>query len=176
MAFCKRAIYDLNLCQFEGRITDDPILEKRTRSDGVDYDCVTFTLVCNSNPFNMNARTYFHCYATGTKATKILVRIHKGSHVMIISEAHSTATKPDKKRGIPSFLGNQFEVKYLYLVADPPPIDPDNPPKEKRNHQRKDNVLVPTVKDLVQQLSKEELDFNEILSSTFNEEEGEPEQ
>lgn len=127
--YSRRILFDLNQCQFQGRVTDTPILEKYTRKDGVETDVVRFQVVCNSNPFSKLQATYFRCYAYGIKAQKIAAMVKKGYTVMCITEAKSVTIKADKKKGTPSYQFNEFEVKWCYIVAIPSGEHPEVEPR-----------------------------------------------
>lgn len=117
--FNRRVLFDLNRCEFEGRVADHPLLDMHKRSDGVEVEVVRFQVVCNSNPYSPKAATYFRCFAYGIKATRIFAILKKGYSVLVIAEAKSITTKPNKKLGIPSYQLNEFQVNHLYIIGVP---------------------------------------------------------
>jgi hypothetical protein len=129
--FKRRSFFDLNQAMFEGRVTDVPTLELHKRRDGVEVSLVRFQVVSNSSPYSFTKATYFRCYAYGIKAEKIFAAVKRGYSVFVTAETKSISTKADKKKGIPTYQLNEFEVRHLYIIGVPEEEDSLNHKKLK---------------------------------------------
>jgi len=157
--FKRRVIFDFNQAEFDGRVTEAPTLEIFTRPDKTETEVCRFQVVCNSNPFSAKQAIYFNCFCYGIKATRTYERIKKGYTVHVIAETKSHTTKADKKLGIPAYVLNEFEVRWIYILFAPE----DGIPKVEKRPGLKINYAIRDIKSIMQHVTKDEEDFANAL-------------
>lgn len=133
MGFSRRSIYDINRCEFQGRVASAITLEDVQKQDKSWVTKATFRIACNSNPFNTKSVYWIDCYAYGHMAHAINVKLEKGCKVFCIAEYKPVSIKENKKKGIEKSFNPAFEVKHIVLEAypaakqgDPEAIDADD--------------------------------------------------
>lgn len=119
MGFSRRSIYDLNRCEFQGRVVGTIEMSEVQKQDKSWVTRCDFTLACNSNPFNSRSVYWVHCYAFGHMAQAINVKIEKGCKVFCIAEYKPVTIKANKKNGTAQSTKPLFEVKHIVLEAYP---------------------------------------------------------
>ena len=118
MAFKRRSIFDINRCEFQGRIVGDMVMEQVTKTDKSIVDRIKFTIVCNSNPYNAKSKYFVNMYAYGFMANAINVKFKTGAKVFAIVEYKPVAPS-SKKQVVKEGREYEFEVKHLVLEALP---------------------------------------------------------
>lgn len=118
MAFKRRTYYDINRCEFQGRIVGEMIMEQVTKSDKTLADRIKFTIVCNSNPYNSRSKYFVNMYAYGFMANAINIKFKEGAKVFAIAE-YKPAVLMGKEKRVAEGREYSFEVKHLVLEALP---------------------------------------------------------
>jgi hypothetical protein len=117
----RRTVYDMNVCFFEGRVVEEPVLKPLRRTDGTVTDMLRMMLVINSNPYSTKTKAYINLHAFGKQAERFKAKIHKGYGVWCKCELKEIVEKK-KEMGTKKVTLTRwasFAVERLHIISIP---------------------------------------------------------